>query len=180
MPPFLISWIAKPAAKYLAAALVALILLGGFYVKGRNDGYNLVAGQLAQQQLEWQKKVSDSQLKHQTEVADIESQYNLDVFVLTSQIDKLKKNPRIITKYVPVKVDTPVPNGLVVLHDRSALGKDLDDDVDNAESPSEIKASQYGTTVAENYNSCAADRKKLVALQDIVRKFQASQQELTK
>ncbi len=180
MPPFLIEWLAKPAAKYLAIALVSLTLLSGFYVKGRRDGYNLVAGEIAQQQLEWQAKVNDLQLAHQRDVDGIETQYVLDVSTLTGQIDRLKKTPRIITKYIPVQVDKAVPNGLVVLHDRSALGKELDDEVDNAEGPSEIKLSQYGVTVAENYTSCAEDRLRLVALQRLVRDYQIKQSELTK
>jgi len=180
MPPFLIEWFAKPAAKYLAAAVVALLLLGGFYVKGRNDGYNLVAGELAQQQIEWQAKVNDLQLTHQKDVDDIELQYVIDVTTLESQIEKLRKTPRIITKYVPVQVDKAVPKGLVVLHDRSALGKDLDVDVAEAAEPSEIKLSQFGITVADNYTTCAQDRARLTALQKVVRDFQLKQQELVK
>lgn len=179
MPPFLIEWFAKPVSKYLAIALVSLMLLSGSYVKGRRDGYNLVSGQLAQQQLEWQAKVNDLQLAHQRDVDDIELQYVTDVNALESQIEKLKKTPRIITKYVPVQVDKAVPKGLVALHDRSALGKDLDVDVADAAEPSDIKLSQFGVTVADNYTSCAQDRARLTALQKLVRQFQAQQRELT-
>lgn len=174
------SYFAQPIIKYLSIAVVALLLLGGFYWKGRSDGYALSAGELATQKLEWQQKVNDMQLAYQDESFHIATQYESDVFVLQSQIEKLKKNPKIITKYIPAKVDTLVPTGLVTLHDRAAEGVDLDDDVANAEIPSDVRLSVFGGTVAENYLTCEDTRKKLVALQDVVREYQEHQQELLK
>ena len=176
MPAFLL----QPITKYLSIGIVSIMLLVGAYVKGRSDGHDLVVGQIDSQRLEWQQKVHNLQLEHQREVDDLATEYVKDVTILSIQIEKLKKTPRIITKYIPVQVDKAVPNGLVSLHDRAGMGKDLDDEVSDAASPSNVKLSEFGVTVSENYTSCLVDRKRLAALQEVVRKFREAQEGLVK
>ena len=81
--------------------------------------------------------------------------------------------------YVPAPTDAryPLPNGLVRLHDASALGLDpaalpnpaggLDD------AASTVAASDLATVLAGNYGQCREDQQRLTDLQDWVRQQQA-------
>lgn len=77
--------------------------------------------------------------------------------------------------YVTQKSDAacPVPLGFVRLHDAAARGTALSESPGEPnDGPSDVKLSEAGRTVVENYGTCLATRQTLIALQDWVRQQQ--------
>lgn len=176
--------------KLVAAALaVAVITAGGayLYTKGRSEGkalaeaeYNKEVIRLKNELLEWQTKVATLQDQHADEVASITAEYMAKEQSLETQIDKLKKQKRTVTKYVPVETDCKIPNGFVEVHNLTAQGKSIDEDKDPQPGISDKTLTQVADTVAENYYSCNLTKERLIALQKVVADFQQKQKELTK
>ncbi len=168
----------KIAVKYIGGALLLVLLIGGTYIKGRSDGHALAAAQTASAQAEWQTKIADLQYNHARKNDLIREEYNKTADDLRDQLATLKKNPTIVTRYIPAKVDSIVPKGMVALHNRAATGASLADDVIDAETPSQTKLSIFGSVVTENYLVCSEEKKRLSALQEVVKSYQEQQRGL--
>ncbi len=169
---------AKIILKYVGGFALLLLLLGSCYIKGRNDGHDLAAAQTAIAKAEWQTKIADLQYKSARKTDLVREEYNNVADDLREELAALKKNPKIITRYVPATVDTLVPKGMVELHNRAATGASLADDVVDAETPSQTKLSIFGSVVTENYLVCSEEKKRLESLQKIVKSFQDDQKGL--
>ena len=171
----------NPIAKYLAIALTVILILFGVYVKGRSDGRNLAEGAFAKERIEWQAKVDQASVKYQEQVQAMTNAYLAESSQYQEQIEWLKKHPRTVRVYIPLKSDATVPKGFVDLHDTAAKGLPLSDvEKPTAGDPSDKKLSDVATTVASNYYQCLDMRAQLVTLQNVIREFQKSQVELNK
>lgn len=199
--------VANPLTRYLAIALVAVVVVAAAYVKGRSDGGAVVEAAVAVERAKWEKKVAEKQEQHNTKVAEIAADYNTKAGKFQAEIDRLrarqsaKPSSRSIIKtppgkagpppapdtrptidvYVPPKADTTVTKGFVDLHNTAADGVMLANTIKtDANEPSDKKMSDVATTVAINYYQCNALRAQLEALQDVVIEFQMKQRELVK
>ena len=91
---------------------------------------------------------------------------------------------RTITKEIPVAISPatdarfPLPVGLLRTHDAAALGVDMSAIPQPAGQPddaaSSVEASAFGTVIASNYGECHVDQRRLLDLQDWVRKETAT------
>lgn len=178
----------NPLAKYLTAALAAVLLLGGVYVKGRWDGSALTEAAVAEERHKWEMEVAENQSEYDAKITALAADYNASKSKYQAEINKLKKRKpgtvvieKIVEVYIPAKTDTIVPKGFVDLHNTAAGGMPLSDKPKaDAEQPSGKKLSDVGTTVATNYYQCNAIRSQLESLQAVVAEFQKKQKELTK
>ena len=182
------TFMVNPMAKYLAAALAAVLLLGGMYVKGRSDGKALTEAAVAEERHKWEIKVAETQSETDVRIANLANEYRSDLGRYQAEIDKLRsRSPetrvveRVVRVYVPQTADTTVPRGFVDLHNTAAAGRPLaDSPAADAAQPSERRLSDVGTTVARNYYQCNATRAQLEALQAVVAEYQKQQRELTR
>lgn len=189
MPLFLLN----PITRYLTIAVVALSAIGGVYLKGRYDGNALCEARVEKARLEWEAKLAEQAARHDENTKQIIKSYDAKVGDLNTEIDKLnKKPPKVIYRYkqkiikvpeyiniyIPKEVDKPVPKGFVDLHDTAAQGKPLQENVPNADKPSDKSLTDVGKTVATNYYSCNIIRARLESLQKLVNDFQEKQKAL--
>lgn len=179
--------LASPLTKYLTAALTAVILFVGVYIKGRDDGTAIAEAAIAQERADMAEAVrkreaaiADLQKKHEVDVATVHEQYKAKVTTLTAEINKLRKKREVVDVFVPPRVDFKVNYGFVALHNTAAEGRPLPSTIPNGDKPSDIPLSDVGLVVAENYYQCQMTRTQLEALQKVVRDFQAKQKEAKK
>lgn len=169
----------------IGAILIALLTLAGvgLYVKGRSDGVALTEAKVAAEKLAWERQVAELQSKYREDVIAIVTQYDQRVTQFREEIAKLTENPKVVEKYInryiPMETRCVIPEGFVELHNRSADGRRLEDNPQNTAKPSDKTLSQVGRVVAENYYQCNEIRARLEALQEVVRKYQEQQKELT-
>ena len=177
-------------ARLIAAAVLAAALMSGgiyLYTKGRSDGKALVEAEYNKEVIRlnteitiWKTKVETLQGQHDTEVATITADFETKADQLQSEIDKLKKNPKVISKYVPVETECKIPNGFIEAHNLASKGLPLDEVNDPQPGTSDKTLNQVADVVAENYYSCNITRSRLTSLQKIVADFQQKQKELMK
>ena len=168
---------ASKAARLGLMVLLVIVLCGGTYWKGRSDGFKLSEAEVAAERFEWQTKVGDLSLKHNIKVANLRNDFLNEKKALEDQINKLDKKPRVITKYIPVKVDATIPKGLVDLHNTTAAGLPLTRSKD-ATLMTDKKLSDLGRVVGMNYGQCNVEKAQLEKLQALVKDFQDRQKEL--
>jgi|AntAceMinimDraft_11_1070367.scaffolds.fasta_scaffold14243_5 hypothetical protein len=170
----------------IGATLIALLALGaiGLYLKGRSDGVALTEAKVAEEKLQWERKVADLQSKYREDIITIVTQYDQTVLQYQEEISKLIDNPKVvdryINRYVPVETQCTIPEGFVELHNKSAEGARLGESPSNASRPSDKTLSQVGQVVAQNYYQCNEIRVRLEALQQVVQKYQKQQEDLIK
>lgn len=173
-----------PLVKYLAAALAAVLLLGGTYIKGRMDGVDLTEAKYAEEKRKWQDEVAQKQQEYDQEISKLRDEYRDEVKRYRDEIQKLQNNPQVVTQYVdrfvPVKTQCTIPEGFVELHNRSAAGRSLESAPQNPERPSNRTLNNAAAVIAENYYRCNELIARLNALQDLVIEYQKRQKELTK
>lgn len=180
--------VTSPAIKYLVIALAAIVLLVGAYIKGRSDGEALTEAAVAAERHKWELKVAQTQAEADKRIAEAAAKYQAKADEYRAEIEKLRKRKpdtkvveKVVEVYVPQRVDTPVPRGLVDLHNTAAEGRPLADaPKSDADQPSTISLSDVGAVVARNYYQCNITRAQLEALQAVVAEYQKKQKELTK
>lgn len=180
----MIQTVSSPAIKYFAAALAAVLVFGGSYVKGRVDGTNLTEARYAEEKRKWELAVLETQTELELKLANIREEYLNQVQEYKEQIEKLQNNPKVVTqyvdRYVPVKTQCTIPEGFVELHNRSASGLPLDPPPQNPNKPSNKTLNNTAAIIAENYYKCNELIARLNALQQLVIEYQKKQEELTK
>lgn len=175
----------SPFTKITTAALAAVLLFGGAYLKGRSDGTALTEAAVAADKLKWEQQVIEARNELDIKTDQITAEYNKKTAIYRAEINKLTKSiavgPSIVQTYIPQKVDTNVPNGFVELHNRAAAGSTLDPaPKSNAGELSNKSLVLVTSTVVENYYSCNQYISQLEALQEVVKTFQNKQRELVK
>lgn len=184
----MIAFLANPIAKYLAAALAAVLLFGGAYVKGRVDGRSIAEAKIEEQRHQWELKVQQAQAAADQQIATITSDADAKIAKYKAEIDRLKKQKpgtqvveRIVEVYIPQLVDAGIPKGFVDLHNTAADGESLSTTPKpDAVMTSDKKLSDVGSVVAQNYYQCNATAVQLEALQEVVKTFIKQQKELNK
>jgi len=151
------------------------------YNKGYDNGVAEITAKITAEKIQWEKKVSELQNDNDRKIELIEKEYAQKVTTLNSEIDKLRKNPKVIKQYIPI--DSNISKGTVLLHDRLACGVGINevipDDID-VSLESEYGVTDLVNTVAVNYNNCNQCIEKLTTLQTIVKQFMEKQQKLLK
>ena len=153
------------------------------YEKGYNTGVEVTEGKYAQEKIKWFAKVTNLQNEYENTVNGILTSYNGHISELESQIDKLESQDpiiktRYIHKYVPIEVNCTIPKGFVELHNISAKGLPLSEDVVDPMNPTNRTLQDVGQTVAINYYEYNKLANQIRALQKIVIEFQNKQKEL--
>lgn len=168
----------------IAASIIAAAFIASVYNRGRSDGINSIELQLAKERLNWERKISDLQLKHQRDVSDVMTAYEFVVAQHKNQITKLINEPetiiRYIDRYIPIEVQCEIPKGFVDLHNQAAMGIPLNDAPDGVLESTDKTLGDVGEVVARNYYQCHEIAAQLEALQQIVIRFQQQQKEITK
>lgn len=184
IPP-LPSDITASAIRILFVVLVAIALLAGTYIKGRTDGHDLAENDYLQEKVKWQSTIIQSQGELQQSINVTLDKYLKDAVVYRTVIKTIKQDPQVIKIYVPAAADAAcqINKGFVELHNKAIDGvpvEALNVASPNVGDPAESKLSDVAGTVAENYYSCNEVRKRLAGLQEVVRKYQKKQKELSK
>lgn len=166
---------------YLVLSIVVLCLIGGIgyqtYQAGYSSGENSVKTELALQKQEWEARIASAQLEVDSLSRDIQLKYVPEQQKLKNQIATLKKNPKVVTKYVPT--DVKISEGVALWHDRSARGENLGMMFDGDASKESMYSMQnLCNTIAENYTNCNECMLKLKSLQSIVKTYIAQQESL--
>lgn len=168
----------------VVASIIAAAFIATVYQKGRTDGVNSIELRIAKERLDWERKISDLQLKHQRDVSDIMVAYEFVVSQHRNQIAKLANNPetiiRYVDRYIPIDVQCDIPKGFVELHNQAAIGVPLNDSPSNVTETTDKTLGDVGEVVARNYYQCHEIAAQLEALQQIVIQFQQQQRELIK
>lgn len=120
------------------------------------------------------EKVLDQRVKN-------EEKSNDSVKTVIKEVEVVKWKTKEVIKNVPVYITKKsddsciIPNGFVSLHDSSASGEGLTNDPTTPvllyDSPSEIKLSEVGETVAENYGTYHEEMKRFTGLQNWVQTY---------
>ena len=166
--------------RFATSVIVIAVMLGSVYVKGRHDGAEALEVAVAEERARWQVAVSDITAKHQKEVKSIVNEYSRKTASFKQEIDKVK-NTNLVSSYIPSASDTKVTNGFVELHNRAAIGNQIDvKPKANAYDQSDKSLSLVASTVIENYYQCNNVSDRLNALQQIVVDFQKKQKEMVK
>lgn len=176
----MINFLINPIAKYVAAALAAVLVFGGMYAKGRIDGKSLTEAKYTNAKLEWQQEVAKRQRALEQELAELRLRYERDTARYRQQLADLKAKPEIITRYIPSDTQCSIPKGFVDLHNRAIQGVPLDPPPADAANPSTKTLPNVGTIVTENYIQYNIISKRLEALQDLVKQYQQKQKDLVK
>lgn len=168
---------------YLVLSGVVLGLLGGvgyrLYDYGYNAGASAIQTELVAQRQEWESRIAASQLEVDNLSRSIELNYVPEQKRLKAQISSLKKNPKVVTKYVPV--ETKITEGVRIWHDRAVRGENLSLMIDgDALKESPYTMQDLCSLIAINYNNCNECMLKLKSLQTIVKTYIAEQEALKK
>jgi hypothetical protein len=105
----------------------------------------------------------------QAQSADINTQILTEFYPEIRYIDRIEQ--QVVTEFVTVKDDSActINNGFVRLHD-SVVNQVLIKPEETDSSPSEVKLSQVGSVVKENYSTCQRTAQQLKSLQEWVRR----------
>ena len=162
-----------------AAVAVGLLFAGWWiYDSGYDNGVAYVNETVANERIQWQAKINELQANNDTTVATITANHKTTVEQLNKQIETLKANPKIVTKYITKTTPCTVTNGFALLHDRAATNVPLTTMVpDNVDQPSEYSLDDVANTVAINYHDCNVCLDRLKALQEIIKQYQNKQQQ---
>lgn len=168
-----------------ALGLGGIIFAANWYIDSvYDDGYQAgvqyVSDQVEQQKQQWNEQVQTIQKDHEVTIASMVGNYRNQIDKLNAQIDTLKNNPKIITKYITV--DSKVPQGFVLWHDRAVQNTPFDmmiDEQENCNAESSYTLTQAATTIASNYINCNTCYQRLSALQEVVNDFIAKQNQLS-
>ena len=171
--------------KYAVIGLVAILALGGVYVKGRFDGAAKVEAQYEKEKLTWQVNVATTQGILDTKTDDIFGKYALGNTVTVEKIKYIKSAPVIIDHWIPAEYNNKceMPKGMVDIHNKAADNATLDELKDIPADygvPSGKKPSELMSTVSINYLEYNRMKDQLKALQATVREFQEKQEALVK
>lgn len=166
-----------PADK-LIILLLAILSYVGVYFIGRSDGKDIIKGQVAEERIKWEARVAGLQDSFQNIVQTILVTHKRESDIIQEQLDTLKKNPKIIEKYITKKTQCTVPKGFVQLHNLSAKGQKLVDPVGDIDADSKISLTTVGEVTSNNYYSCNKYIKQLEALQEVVKEYQKKQGDL--
>lgn len=153
------------------AVIAAGIAIYGYGLNEHHLGYKEAKAEDA--------KVAEAvKAKYDIEVAAIKAKQQEvithEVIVYRDRVKIVKEKGDEIIKEVQVLVPLNSPllaGGVRVAHDAAALGNLPDDPEGAARTAAPIETAALLTTVAENYQSCSAEREKLIALQTIVSKL---------
>lgn len=171
----------KTALIAIVVAVVGLTGLGYWiYDTGYDNGANYVNTQVQLERDKWQQTINQLQSANDVQIATITENHRHQIAELNKQIETLKKNPQVITEYVPVTSN--LTNGFVLLHDRAATNIPLYTMLPpNFESnkQSDYTTTDLANTITTNYNTCNQCIEKLTALQAIVKQYQQRQQTAT-
>lgn len=155
----------------LAGFLGWSILLGGsaFY---KGSEYQKTKQQATQGK--HTEQVLDQRVKNEVKSNESTTQTIKEVEVIKWKTKEVIKNvPVYITKTADSKC--VIPNGFVSLHDSSASGEGFKSDPATTsllyDSPSEVKLSEVGETVAENYGTYHQEMKRFTGLQSWVQTY---------
>ena len=153
--------------KIVIVCLLVLSIYGGYkyvYNSGYNAGVVFVNDQVKVEKAKWEASINQLQKQHETQISKLNTQHAYRVAQLNKQIDKLKKNPTIITKYFNPKDN--VSEGFVVWHNRCALGEPLDTFLPSP-TTNEYTIGDVANKIAVNYNTCNQCIDRLTKLQAI-------------
>ena len=103
----------------------------------------------------------------QTKVNDIETAY---LHVASQLGTNNKETIRYVTKVITKEADAKcsIPSGFVRLHDNSVRGLVTSPELADGNA-TEVKLSEVGATVADNYFICNKEIEKLIKLQEVIR-----------
>jgi len=176
----MIALLASPITKYVTAALAAVLVFGGAYIKGRSDGSSITESKYANAKADWQREVAKKQTEFDVQLSNLRLRYERETAQYRREIASIKNNPSVVTKFVPVETQCNIPKGFVELHNRAATGVPLDPPPADPSTPTDKTLSGVGSVVAQNYYQCNILMDRLIALQEIVKDYQKKQKELTK
>jgi hypothetical protein len=161
----------------MAAALSAGAV--GLYLTGRNHGAAKVETKYQIEKQMWAEKVEQQQSDYDAATSQMVVEFLQEQARYQSQIELLKKKPKIVDRFVPVNTVCTIPKGFVELHNIAAAGKSVADaDDTDAGAPTDKSLRDVASTVAYNYYTCNDIRQQLSTLQSIVTEFQQAQKEL--
>lgn len=170
---------ANPLFKYIAVAGAIVVFCAGLYFKGRYDGGSAVRADYAIAEAEWRAKVNEKQRELNQAANEFASNYTKQSAIYQAELDKLKKDPKIIDRFVPSTTACSIPNGFVDLINKAASGSPLEPTPGvNVADTSNKPLPQVAGSVTENYINCKDTIDRLTALQAIVKQFQKKQKEL--
>lgn len=176
----LLSFLGGFKTKIIIGAVVLMACYSGYkyvYYTGYNAGAGYVSEQVKIEKAKWEASINTLQKQHESEIAKLNAQHNSKVNQLNKQIDKLKKNPTIITKYMDPKDN--ISEGFVVWHNRCALGEPLDTFLP-APTTNKYTIGDVANQVAINYNNCNKCIDRLTKLQQIVNDYISKQNQAVK
>lgn len=148
---------------YLAAGLVALVLLAGSHWRAYVAGGDSVRVEWMEEKQAAEAQAENNRLLRQVRINDISRKH----------VEKAAKNRHIaqsnqlkVDQYAPTDFP-PLPGSFRVWHDAAAAGQEVDGS-GRTDAPS-VSLKAVAGTVADNYADSNYDKQRLEALQAIVR-----------
>lgn len=179
----LFGFLSSSKSKIMIGLACILLVFGiGYktYQTGYDNGVQDIQVQVQQERDNWISKVNKIQNDYDQQTILIAQQHKDQVNNLNKQILKLKNNPKIIEKYIPVQMDGNIPETLVLLHNRAVNGSNLDQMIPDEliDKTSSCTLSDLSTTMTYNYTVCNQCYDRLNKLQIIIKKYIDKQKEL--
>ena len=165
----------------IIGAFVLGILAYSVYNKGYDNGVAYVSAINEREHAEWVKKVEDAQTNFNKVQTQLTKDYTEKVRKLEDQVETLKKNPKIITKYITKEQNLSLPYGFVLYHNRLVRNESvalmIPTETDEAQS-CDFTLYDLSDTIATNYVRCNECMTKLKILQDTVKNYIANQESI--
>lgn len=162
-------------------ALITILIGCSVYTYGYKSGIQFMVNKNAAETVLWQEKVKEAENRVDVISQQLRDDFTRKIQSLESQNEALRKNPKIVTRYITKEQNTTLPYGLVLWHDRLVRNEPV-----NTMLPETFKTecdyTQYDLSevLSTNYTRCNECLAKLSALQGVVRKFMEEQGKITK
>lgn len=179
----LLSIMKNPIFKYVMLFLVIVLSMTGAYHKGKYDEKKIIELEIEEQKEKWETRLANIQTVLNTKIATLMSEYKETKENYQKELEKLnnsKTKEKVITVYIPKKDDIIVNKGFVDLHNTAVKGLSLSDQNVGSSDPTNVRLSDVGLTIANNYYTCNYIREQLITLQNVVSEYQNQQEELIK
>ena len=162
--------------QFLFAIAATLITIYVSYMVGYDKAVAVITNQVNAERIEWQEKVSKLESKFNEYRLNVETKHRFEVEDYKKQVQVLKDNPTVITKYITKEVQVPCQFNL--LHDRLVDGVPINTMIPDDYQCKPCTLSDVSTVLAQNYANCRLAMQRLEALQSVVKEFQAKQTNL--
>ena len=157
---FLASYILPIGQYKIIGQFVGVLLISlGLFFKGKE-----------QERLEWEMQLAEARLEIaslQAQAAEINVQVLTEFYPQIRYIDRLEQ--QVVTEFITIRDDSActINNGFVRLHDSIVMQKPIEP-TETDKLPSDVKLSDVGSVVKENYSTCQRTAQQLKSLQDWV------------